>query len=63
MKQTDKFCDHCVAQNHTIVQFCSDQGKSDDFNVKWFAFLVKAVEMSICLDLLKQGKCSGLYAT
>jgi len=31
MKQTDKFGDHCVPHNHTIVQFCSDPGKSDDY--------------------------------
>jgi len=31
VKQTDKFCGHCVPQNHTIVQFCSDEGKSDDY--------------------------------
>jgi len=31
MKQTDKFCEYCVPQNHTIAQFCSEQGKSDDY--------------------------------
>jgi len=31
MKQTDKFCVYCVPQNHTIVQFCSEQGKADDY--------------------------------
>ena len=31
MKQTGNFCDHCVLRNHTIVQFCSDQGNSDDY--------------------------------
>jgi len=25
MKQTDKFCEYCVPQNHMIVQFCSEQ--------------------------------------
>jgi len=26
MKQPGKFCEYCVPQNHTIVQFCSEQG-------------------------------------
>jgi len=30
MKQTGKFCEHCVPQNHTVVQVCSEQSKSDD---------------------------------
>jgi len=30
MKQPGKFCEYCVLQNHTIVQFCSEQGESDD---------------------------------
>jgi len=35
MEQTDKVCEYCVPQNHPIVQFCSEQGKSDDYlNVK-----------------------------
>ena len=29
MKQTGKFCEYRVPQNHTIVQLCSEQGKSD----------------------------------
>jgi len=31
MKQTDKFFEYCVSQNYTIVQLCSEQGKSDDY--------------------------------
>jgi len=31
MKQTNKFFQYCVPQNHAIVQFCSEQGKSDDY--------------------------------
>jgi len=31
MKQPEKFYEYCVPHNHTIVQFCSEQGKSDDY--------------------------------
>jgi len=31
MKQTGEFCEYCVLWNQTIVQFCSEQDKSDDY--------------------------------
>jgi len=65
MKQTDKFCEYCVPQNDTIVPFCSEQGKSDDYLMERYSCfrLKQSWWVNSCLELLKQGECSGLYAT
>ena len=61
MKQTGKFCEYCVPQNHTVVKSLV-QNKGSQVITSYSKVIHALGQSNRKIDFVKTGKRSGLYA-